>query len=112
MKRPRTVLLLGLCLILVLSFILAACGDGEGDDALLGVWTDPTGVIEFEFKSDGTVLIRAMGQEEQATYTAKDGKLSAPDPETGELNEVDYTVDGDTLILGADGEEGTLIRKK
>jgi hypothetical protein len=23
-----------------------------------------------------------MGQEEQATYTAKDGKLSAPDPET------------------------------
>jgi hypothetical protein len=112
MKKPWIVLMVAVCMVLALSFALAGCGGGEGDDALVGVWTDPAGVVEFEFQSDGTMIMRAMGEEEQTTYTAKDGKLSAVDLETGEPSEVDYTIDGDTLILGADGEEGTLVRKK
>ena len=112
MKKPWQALAVAICLLVVLSFALAGCGGGEGDDALLGVWTDPSGVMELEFRSDGTLLMRAMGQEEQGTYTAKDGKLSSPDPETGESAEVEYAVEGDTLSLGPDGEEGTFLRKE
>jgi hypothetical protein len=112
MKKPWNVLPLAICLLVVLSLTLAGCGGGEGDDALVGIWTDPTGVMELEFQSDGTMIMRAMGQEEQTTYTAKDGKLSSPNPETGEPSGVEYTIEGDNLILGPDGEEGTFIRKK
>jgi hypothetical protein len=112
MKKPWQALALAICLLIVLAFAVAGCGGGEGDDALLGVWTDPSGVMELEFKSDGTLVMRAMDQEEQATYTAEDGKLSSPDPETGEVSTVEYKIDGDTLILGPDGEEGTLVRKQ
>ena len=112
MKKPLKVLAFATCLLFVLSFAFAGCGNGEGDDALVGVWTDPDGVVEFEFKSDGTLLVRMMGQEEQTTYTVEDGKLSATDLETGEISEVDYTIEGDNLILGVDGEEGTLVRKE
>ena len=112
MKKPWNVLPLAIFLLVVLSLALAGCGGGEGDDALVGVWTDPTVVMELEFQSDGTMIMRAMGEEEKTTYTAKDGKLSAVDLETGEPSEVDYKIDGDNLILGADGEEGTLVRKK
>jgi hypothetical protein len=102
-----------ICLLFVVSIALAGCGDGNGgEEALLGVWTDETGTIEFEFKPDGVVLIRAMGDEQQGKYSADDGKLSSVDPDTGELNEVPYTVEGDTLRLGAEGEEATLVRKE
>jgi hypothetical protein len=112
MKKPWQALALAICLLIVLAIVVAGCGGDEGDDALIGVWTDPSGVMEIEFTSDGTLIMRAMDQEEQATYTAEDGKLSSPDPETGEVSEVEYKIDGDTLLLGPDGEEGTLIRKE
>ncbi len=112
MKKPWQALALAICLLVVLSLALVGCGDGEGDDALLGVWTDPSGVMELEFRSDGTLLMRAMGQEEQGTYTAEDGKLASPDPETGEVSAVEYAIEGDNLILGPDGEEGTFVRKE
>jgi hypothetical protein len=38
--------------------------------------------------------------------------LSSPDPETGEVSEVEYKIEADHLILGPDGQEGTLIRKQ
>lgn len=101
-----------ICLVVVLSLALVGCGGDGTDDALLGVWTDPTGVMELEFQADGVMVVRAMGEEQQGTYTAEDGKLSAVDPDTGEPSEVEYSIDGDTLKLGADGEEGTLIRKQ
>ena len=113
MRKPWKVLALAICLLFVLPLALAGCGGGEGgDDAIVGIWTDEGGVIEYEFKSDGVVVVRLMGEEEQSTYSAKGGKLSSPDPETGELSEIDYRVDGDYLILSADGEEQTFARKK
>ena len=113
MKKPWIVLALAICLLFVLPLALAGCGGGEGgDNALVGIWADEDGLIEFEFKSDGVMVLRFMGEEEQSTYSAKGGKLSAPDPETGELSETEYRIDGDTLLMGVDGEEGTLVRKK
>ena len=112
MKKPRKALALAICLLIVLAIAVAGCGGEEGDDALIGVWTDPSGVMELEFKSDGTLVMRAMDQEEQGTYTAEGGKLFSPDPETGEVSEVEYKIEGDTLLLGPDGEEGTLVRKE
>lgn len=109
---PGIVLVLLICLSIVLAFALTGCGgDDSEEDALLGVWADETGVLEFEFKPDGVVLIRAMGDEQESTYSADDGMISATDPDTGEVSEVEYTIDGDTLLLGADGAEGVLIRK-
>ena len=113
MNKPRKVLALAICLIFVLPLALAGCGGGGGgDDALVGIWTDEGGSMEFEFKSDGVLVFRFMGEEEQSTYSAKDGELSSPNPETGELSETVYRVDGDTLLMGVDGQEGTLVRKK
>lgn len=113
MKKSWVALLLAVCLLVALSFALASCGGGgDTDDALLGVWTDPSGILELEFKSDGVLIIRAMDEEEQGTYTAKDGKLSAINVETGEPEEVEYTIEGDTLLLGPNGEEGTLVRQE
>jgi Family of unknown function (DUF5640) len=112
-KKPWIVVLLVVFLLAALSFALAGCGgDEDTDDALLGVWTDPSGVMELEFQSDGVLIIRVMDEEEQGTYTAKDGMLSAIDPETGEPEEVTYTIEGDTLMLGPNGEEGTLTRQE
>jgi hypothetical protein len=83
LKNPWKVPALAICPLLVLSFEIAGCGVGEGDQTLIGVWTDPDGVVEFEVRSDGTSLIRTVGQEEQTTCAAKDGTLSAVDPDTG-----------------------------
>lgn len=112
MKKPWQALAVAICCLVVLSLVFAGCGDGEGDDELIGVWTDSTGVMELEFKADGTLLMRAMDQEEQGTYAAEDGMLSSPDPETGEVSQVEYKIEDDHLILGPDGQEGTLIRKQ
>jgi hypothetical protein len=111
MRKLWIVSTLVLCLLFVFGLALPSCGDETTDDDLVGVWADPTGAIEFEFKSDGTLVVTIMGEQEQTTYTAEDGKVSVIDLETGESSEVDYKVDGDTLTLGADGEEGTLVRK-
>ncbi len=111
MKKPWTVLALAVCLLVLVSLAFAGCGDGEADDGLIGTWTDQEGFIEYEFKSDGVMVLRFMGEEEQIPYTVEDGKLLVNDPETGEPAVAEYTIEGDTLILVADGEEETLVRK-
>jgi hypothetical protein len=112
MSKPWKVCALAICLVFVLPLVLAGCGDGGDEDALVGIWTDQDGVIEYEFKSDGTLVFRFMGEEEQTTYTVSDGKISVPNPETGEQTESDYRIEGDNLILTTEGEEETLIKKE
>jgi len=112
-KKPWMVLLVAAGLLLVLSVAIAACGGGgNGDDALIGVWTDEQGLMEYEFKSDGALVVRFMGEEEQTTYSADDGRLNFPDPDTGEQAEIQYKVEGDRLLMIFDGEEGILVRKE
>ncbi len=100
-------------LLLVVALAFAACGGGgNGDDALIGVWTDEQGLMEYEFTSDGALVVRFMGEEDQTTYSAEDGRLMFPDPDTGDQSEIQYRVEGDKLIMTFDGEEGILIRRK
>jgi hypothetical protein len=108
--KSGKILALAACALVIFTSVLAGCGDGGGDDALLGVWADPSGPMEYEFKSDGTLVLRYLGEEEETTYTVEDGTLVAIDPDTGDSEIIDYVVEGDTLILGADGEYGTLAR--
>jgi Family of unknown function (DUF5640) len=112
MKKPWVVLTVAVCLLVLVSLAAVGCGNGGGDDALLGVWADPSGPMEYEFKSDGTLVLRYLGEEQETTYTAEEGTLIAVDPDTGESEEIEYTVSGATLVLGADGEYGTLARKE
>jgi hypothetical protein len=95
---------------IALTFTIVGCG-GQDDDPLVGIWTDEAGVIEVEFTPDSTMLLRFLGQEEKSTYTVKDGKISAPNPETGEMNEIEYVLDGDTLRMKLEGKEQTFVRK-
>jgi hypothetical protein len=97
-------------LLLVVALAFAACGGGG--DALVGVWTDEQGLMEYEFMSDGALVVRFMGEEEQTTYSADEGRLMFPDPDTGEQSEIQYKIEGDKLIMILDGEEGILVRKK
>lgn len=111
MKKPWAVLATVVCLLVLVSLAFAGCGGGEEDDGLIGVWTDQEGFLEYEFTSDGTLVLRFMGEEEQVPYTVEGGKLIVDDPETGEPAEAEYTVEGDTLTIVADGEKETLVRK-
>jgi hypothetical protein len=45
-------------------------------------------------------------------FTIDGSKLSVTDPETDEVNDVDFRIEEDNLILSFDGEEETLVRKK
>lgn len=113
--RARTVMLLLLivCLSATIGIGIAACGGGETDDskAIVGVWTDEQGLMDYEFKSDGALVVTFMGQGDETTYSVKDGKLFFPDPDTGEENQLDFRVEGDKLIMNFDGEEAILVRK-
>jgi hypothetical protein len=84
-------------MVLALAFTTAACGGGDGDNELVGVWTHTDVDVEVEFNSDGTMVMRGMGQELQATYTVEDGTINMVDPETNETTQIKYTIDGDTL---------------
>lgn len=112
MKRSRMVPVVAICLFLVLPLALGACGGGDGDKAIVGVWTDEAGMMDYEFTSDGKLVIVFMGEEEETSYSAKDGTLFFPDPDTGEEAQIDYRVEGDRLIMSFDGEEGVLVRKE
>jgi len=113
MRMPWKVLILAICLLVVLPLALGACGGGGGGgDALLGTWTDSTGVMEYEFKSDGTLLVTFMGEEQPMNYSVKDDTLTLKDEETGEEAAIDYTIEGDNLKLSFEGDEETLVRKK
>lgn len=67
----------------VLLLILTACGSG-----ISGSYQDEMGVTEYEFRSDGTVLMHVMGT-------------------TVSTN---YTVDGDEVFLG--GPQRSLVFKR
>jgi hypothetical protein len=111
-KKSSSVLLMVGGLLLTLALAFSACGGGGGDDAIVGVWTDEQGLVEYEFKSDGALVVTFMGQEDQTTYSTEDGLLMFPDPDTGEQSEIQYRVEGDRLIMTLDGEEGILVRKE
>jgi len=111
MKRSRTVLALAICLLAALALGLAACGGGGGD--IVGTWTDNDG-MEFEFTSDGAMIVSFMGQKAEATYSVKDGKLHISGAEAaGFPEEIAYKIDGDKVTMTSpDGEEQTLTRVK
>jgi len=112
MRKPWKALVLVICLLFILPSALAGCGGGDDSDAIIGVWTEQEGFIEYEFKSGGVLVVRAMGQEEQTTYSVENGKLSLSDMETGELREFEYEIDGDDFTISGEGEEETLVRRK
>jgi len=112
MQKLWKLLALMICLIVVLTLALGGCGGGGDDEALLGVWADPSGPMEYEFRSDGTLVLRYLDEEQETTYTAEEGTLFAVDPDTGEAEEIEYVIEGDSLTLGAEGEYGTLARKQ
>lgn len=111
MKKSRMALVIVFGLLIALSAGLAACGGGNGDDPIVGKWTDEYGMVEYEFKSDGTLVVGFMGEEEKAQYSVQGGKLSFPDAMTGEQLDVDYKVEGDKLIMTFEGEEVVLVKK-
>jgi len=115
MRKPWPVLIVMVCALIVLPVALGACGGsgGGGDEqAILGVWTDSQQAMEYEFKADGVMLIKFMGEEVETKYELKDGKLSVTDPEAGETTAVEYKLEGDSLTLTFEGETETLTRKK
>ncbi len=111
MKKRWLVLLIAVCLTAVLPLALGACGGGDGDEAIVGVWTDELGMMDYEFTSDGRLLVTFTGETEEISYIAKDGRLSFVDPETGEEQAIDFRVEADTLLMTFEGEEGVLVRK-
>lgn len=69
--------------LMALLFTMSACGSG-----ISGSYQDEMGVTEYEFRSNGTVLMHVMG----TTVSAN------------------YTVDGDEIFLG--GPQGGLVFKR
>ena len=110
MKRSWIVLALAVCLVSALALMLAACGGGGG--SIVGTWSDGSG-MDFTFTSDGAFVIDFDGQKAEATYSAKDGKLSISGVPGGNFPEsMDYEVAGDKLTLTSpEGEKQTLQRK-
>ena len=98
MKRKELYTITGVLVLLIVMFA-AACGGGEGDNELVGAWIHTDVDVEVEFNSDGTMVMRGMGQELQATYTVEDGTINMVDPETNETTQIKYTIDGDVNLL-------------
>ena len=92
-----------LALVLMMSFVLCACG---ASNEIVGEWKGEAGETMI-FEDDGTGSISMFGVEVTFTYEAADGKLSMT-PESEEICETettDYTIEGDKLII--DGSEYT-----
>jgi hypothetical protein len=113
MKRTWVALVSVVCLVLALSFAMAGCGGG-GD--IVGTWTDGEG-MDFEFKSDGALIVGVMGQKFELSYEVKDSVISITDEGSTGLgaflpDKIDYRVDGDELaLISPDGQEQVLTRK-
>lgn len=94
-----------LALVLMMSFVLCACG---ASNELVGEWKGEEGEI-YTFEDDGTGAVSFFGIEVAFTYEAADGKLTLTlDDETFGTEEPqtsEYTIDGDKLTI--DGLEYT-----
>lgn len=69
---PRTLALL--CL-LPAALLLSACGSG-----LSGKYGDEMGIMEYEFDSDGTVYMNAMGTKVAGEYEIDDNNVIVHGP--------------------------------
>ena len=109
MKVSRTIAALVFLVVSILLLTVVACG---GSDDVVGTWGGDG--FTMEFKADGGLVFSIMGQEIEATYTAKDGKLAISGAEDmGIPAEIKYKVSGDTLtLISPEGEEETLRRAK
>jgi hypothetical protein len=113
MKKKVSILL---SVLLVLSFVLVACGSKglasayEGTTWKLTSGKDATGIevtadqlaafgmsdFSFEFKADGVVTATVAGESADGTFTEKE-------------NEITMGVDGDTLTATVDGDTMTVV---
>ncbi|MDO4748098.1 MAG: DUF5640 domain-containing protein [Eubacteriales bacterium] len=92
-----------LALVLMMSFVLCACG---ASNELVGEWKGEEGEIVV-FEDDGTGNISFFGIEVNFTYEVADGEITMTpeDEEIGETETSEYSIDGDKLII--DGSEYT-----
>jgi len=112
MRKWGLVLAVLVAVLAILSVGLAACGDESAvDEAIVGVWTDEAGLMDYEFRSDGVLVVTFMGEADETTYSTSDGKLFFPDPDTGEENQLGYRVEDGKLIMDFEGQEAVLVKK-
>lgn len=97
-----------LSVVLVLAILLASCsassrlvGKWEGIDELSGA------DIFIQFNSDGTAQSgsSALGVTSEGTYEVIDSDTLALSNSEGVSQSLDFTLEGDTLTLTADGQD-------
>lgn len=72
------------------------------DSALIGTWKYDNGNLSYKFNSDGTGVVNLAGVKEVAfTYSTSNGKISMNVPESPQsaVENCDYTVDGNNLVV-------------
>ena len=112
MKKCGMVLTLLVAVLAIMSMGLAACGDEIAvDEAIIGLWTDEAGLMDYEFRPDGVLVVTFMGEADETTYSTSNGKLLFPDPDTGEENQLGYRVEDGKLIMDFEGQEAILVKK-
>lgn len=107
-----------LCVVLILSMLLCACGGG-GKNALIGTWTGTQdGIsISMTFNEDKTGSMAVMGGLITAGFTyTDDGSKLVLTPDEGmedymSFSEITYSIDGDTMTVTGDGDTITLTRQ-
>ena len=60
----------------IVCLFLAACGSG-----ISGTYSDPSGMAEYTFKSNGVASMSAMGIAVEVKYKVEDGKVKLISPE-------------------------------
>lgn len=100
--------LVGIILSVVLVLMLVGCGKSPADN-LVGKWRFQGDDVEIEkvmeFTEDGKVIRYDMdGVEGETQYTATDDTITVEGETTS------YTINGDRLIIRAEGERATLVR--
>ncbi len=74
MKKALLVLAVAAGLLMSLSLALGACARDEG--TIVGTWVDEAGGMQFQFRTDGTLVVEYLGGRFIAAYAAEDGRLS------------------------------------
>ncbi|BAZ94778.1 type I restriction-modification system methyltransferase subunit [Thiohalobacter thiocyanaticus] len=74
-RLTRTLRRPALTLLVPMLFLLTACGSG-----LSGKYADEMGIMEYEFDSDGTVYMNAMGTRVAGEYEIDDNNVIVHGP--------------------------------